>query len=133
MSATSGTFCVVDSTAPVLTFSPADSSTMVAEDTDITLSFDEEIRLIDNSAINNTNVDSLITLKENDVNGDDIPFDATIDADKQIITLDLVSNLSSNQIVYVAIGATVEDSYNNAISAASATFTTGDTLSLIHI
>jgi hypothetical protein len=101
---------------------------MVAEDTDITLSFDEEIRLIDNSALNNTNVDSLITLKENDVNGDDIPFDATIDADKQVITLDLVSNLSSNQIVYVAIGATVEDSYNNAISAASATFTTGDSL-----
>ena len=45
MSATSGTFCVVDSTAPVLTFSPADSSTMVAEDTDIILTFDEEIRL----------------------------------------------------------------------------------------
>jgi methionine-rich copper-binding protein CopC len=128
MSATSGTFCVVDSTAPVLTFSPADSSTMVAEDTDVTLSFDEEIRLIDNSALNNTNVDSLITLKENDINGDDIPFDATIDADKQVITLDLVGNLSSNQIVYVAIGATVEDSYNNAISAASATFTTGDSL-----
>ncbi|MBA4732231.1 MAG: Ig-like domain-containing protein [Candidatus Thioglobus sp.] len=128
MSSTSGTFCVVDSTAPVLTFSPANSSTMVAEDTDVTLSFDEEIRLIDNSALNNTNVDSLITLKENDVNGDDIPFDATIDADNQVITLDLVSNLSSNQIVYVAIGATVEDSYNNAISAASATFTTGDTL-----
>ena len=90
--------------------------------------FDEEIRLIDNSALNNTNVDSLITLKENDVKGDDIPFDATIDADNQVITLDLVNNLSSNQIVYVAIGASVEDSYNNAISAASATFTTGDTL-----
>ncbi|MDA9030708.1 Ig-like domain-containing protein [Candidatus Pseudothioglobus singularis] len=128
MSATSGTFCVVDSTAPVLTFSPANSSTMVAEETDITLTFNEEIRLIDNSALNNTNVDSLITLKENDVNGDDIQFDATIDADKQVITLDLVSNLSSNQIVYVAIGATVEDSYNNAILADSATFTTGDSL-----
>ena len=128
MSSTSGTFCVVDSTAPVLTFSPADSSTMVAEDTDVTLSFDEEIRLIDNTALNNTNVDSLITLKENDANGNDIAFDATIDADNQIITLDLVSNLSSNQIVYVAIGASVEDSYNNAITAASATFTTGDSL-----
>ena len=128
MSATSGTFCVVDSTAPVLTFSPANSSTMVAEDTDVTLGFDEEIRLINDSALNNTNVDSLITLKENDVNGNDIAFDATIDADSQVITLDLVSNLSSNQIVYVAIGATVEDSYNNAITAASATFTTGDSL-----
>ena len=128
MSATSGTFCVVDSTAPVLTFSPANSSTMVAEDADITLTFNEEIRLINDSALNNTNVDSLITLKETDANGNDIAFDATIDSDNKVITVDLVSDLSSNQIVYVAIGATVEDSYNNAITADSATFTTGDSL-----
>ena len=128
MSATSGTFCVVDSTAPVLTFSPANSSTMVAEDADITLTFNEEIRLINDSALNNTNVDGLITLKETDANGNDIAFDATIDSDNKVITVDLVSDLSSNQIVYVAIGATVEDSYNNAITADSATFTTGDSL-----
>ncbi|SVD23945.1 uncharacterized protein METZ01_LOCUS376799, partial [marine metagenome] len=128
MSATSGTFCVVDSTAPVLTFSPANSSTMVAEDTDIILTFDEEIRLTNDSALNNTNVDSLITLKDTNGSGVDIAFDATIDSDNKVITIDLVSDLSSNQIVYVAIGATVEDSYNNAITAASATFTTGDSL-----
>ncbi|MDP6585579.1 MAG: Ig-like domain-containing protein, partial [Anaerolineales bacterium] len=128
MSATSGTFCVVDSTSPVLTFSPADSSTKVAVDTNITLNFDEEIRLIDNSDINNTNVDSLITLKTTSSSGADIDFDATIDSNNQVITIDLVSNLSSNQIVYVAIGAKVEDSYNNAITAASAAFTTGDSL-----
>jgi methionine-rich copper-binding protein CopC len=129
MSATSGTFCVVDSTAPVLIFSPADSSTKVAADTNITLNFDEEIRLIINDAdINNTNVDELITLKTTDSSGADIDFDATIDSDNQIITIDLVSDLSSNQIVYVAIGAKVEDSYNNAITEASATFTTGDSL-----
>ena len=55
-------------------------------------------------------------------------FDAIIDSDKKVITISLVSNLSSNQGVYVAIGATVEDSYNNAISEASAVFTTGDRL-----
>ena len=126
MSATSGTFCVVDSTAPVLTFSPANSSAMVAEDTNIILTFDEEIRLVNNSALNNVNVDDLITLKETDGSGSDIAFDATIDSDSKIITIDLVSDLSSSQIVYVAIGATVEDTYNNAITAASATFTTDD-------
>jgi len=128
MSATSGTFCVVDSTAPVLTFSPADSSTMVDEDTDIILTFDEEIRLINDSAINNTNVDSLITLKDTNSSGSDIPFNATIDSDNKVITIDLVSDLTSEQIVYVAIGTTVEDSYNNAITAAEAIFTTGDSL-----
>jgi len=128
MSATSGTFCVVDSTAPTITFSPANRSKKVAEDTDITLTFDEEIRLINDSALNNTNVDDLITLRENDANGNEIAFDATIDSDKKVITIDLVSDLSSDENVYVAIGATVEDSYNNAITKASATFTTGDSL-----
>ena len=128
MSATSGTFCVVDSTAPTIEFSPADQSKKVAEDTDITLTFDEEIRLIDNSAIDNTNVDSLITLKTTNSSGADIAFDAIIDSDKKVITISLVSNLSSNQAVYVRIGETVEDSYNNAISEASAIFTSGDRL-----
>ena len=126
MSATSGTFCVVDSTAPTIEFSPL--GTDVDEDTDITLTFDEEIRLIDNSAIDNTNVDSLITLKTTNSSGADIAFDAIIDSDKKVITISLVSNLSSDQAVYVHIDETVEDSYNNAISEAFVIFTTGDRL-----
>ena len=128
MSATSGTFSVTDSTAPVVTFDPADGSTLVALDTDITITFNEEVRLVDNSAINNTNVDSLITLKDANSNGADIAFDATINSDKTIITIDLVSDITSEQTVYVAIGATVEDSYGNAITATSATFTAADKL-----
>ena len=128
MSATSGTFCVVDSTPPVVTVSPADASTMVAQDTDIILTFDEEIRLTNDSALNNTNVDDLITLKQENNNGNDIPFNATIDSENKVITIDLVNELSSNQVVYVAIGATVEDSYDNVITETSAIFTTGDSL-----
>ena len=128
MSATSGTFCVVDSTPPVVTFSPANLSTMVAQNTDIILTFDEEIRLVNDSALNNTNIDSLITLKENDATGNDIAFNATIDAENKIITIDLANDLNSNQIVYVAIGASVEDTYDNIITQASAIFTTGDSL-----
>ena len=45
----------------------------------------------------------------NDINGNDIAFDATIDSDKKVITIDLVSDLSSNQIVFVKIDAEVED------------------------
>ena len=52
MSATSGTFCVVDSTPPVLTFSPANSSTKVDEDTNITLTSDEARRQKNKSEIN---------------------------------------------------------------------------------
>ena len=128
MSATSGTFCVVDSTPPVVTVSPANLSTMVAPDTDIIMTFDEEIRLTDDSILNNTNVDKLITLKESNASGSDIAFNASIDTESKIITIDLVDDLSSNQIVYVGIGASVEDSYNNVITGISSTFTTGDAL-----
>ena len=128
MGATSGSFSVTDSTAPVVTISPANLSTSVAVDTDITISFDEEIRLINNSTITSSNVDSLITVKDTNSNGSDLAFDATIDSDSKVITIDLSNNLSSEQIVYVSIGATVEDSYNNAISATSSTFTVADNL-----
>ena len=128
MGATSGSFSVTDSTAPVVTISPADQSTSVEVDTDITISFDEEVRLINNSAITNSNVDSLITVKNTNSTGSDIAFDAVIDSDNKVITIDLDNDLTSEQIVYVSIGATVEDSYDNAISATSATFTVADNL-----
>ena len=52
-----------------------------------------------------------------------IDFDATINAGKTVITINPDSDFSSEQVVYVAIGTTVEDASDNAISASSATFT----------
>ncbi len=128
MSSTSGTFSVTDVTPPVVAFSPANLATNVSVDTDIFILFDEEIRLIDNSDINNINVDNLITLKDTNSSGADISFDATINANNKLITIDLTNDLSSEQIVYVGIGSTVEDSYDNAISNSFAIFTVGDSL-----
>ena len=86
------------------------------------------MRNTDDSALTNTNVDSLITLKVNNSSGSDIAFDATIDSDKKIITINPDSNFTGEQDVYVAIGATVEDqTCGQAITAANATFTAVDT------
>ena len=86
------------------------------------------MRNTDDSALTNTNVDSLISLKENNSSGADIAFDATIDSDKKVITINPDSNLTGQQNVYVAIGATVEDqTCGQAITAANATFTVVDT------
>ena len=117
---------VDDSTAPTTTFSPANSATAVAVASDITLTFNEAVRLINNSALDDSNVDALITLKENNSSGADIAFNATINGGKTVITINPDSNLSSTQVVYVAIGATVEDASNNAINAANVSFTTAD-------
>ncbi len=93
---------------------------------DITLTFNEAVRLTNNSALDDSNVDALITLKENNSSGADIAFNATINGGKTVITINPNSNLSSTQVVYVAIGATVEDASNNAINAANVSFTTAD-------
>ena len=73
-------------------------------------------------------LDSLITLKVDNSSGANIAFDATIDSQKQVITINPNSNLTGQQNVYVAIGATVEDqTCGKAITAANATFTVVDT------
>ena len=121
---TCATFTTADADAPTVNMNPQDGATDVAVDTEVTLTFSETVRNVDDSALDDDNVDARITFKYEDANGSDIPFDATIDSDKKIVTLAPDSNLDNEKKVYVAIGATVEDASNNAVSATSATFTT---------
>ena len=123
-----GTFSVDDTSPPNVLISPSNGSTNVQVDEIITIYFDEEIRLIDNSSLNNINVDSLITVKNTNSSGSNIAFDATIDIHNQLISINLTDNLTSEQVVYVSIGSTVEDSYNNAVSTTFAIFSAGDTI-----
>ena len=94
----------------------------IATDSDITFTFSEAVRNLDNSEITNANVGSLITLKDTDSNGTDLAFSATINSAKTVITIDPTSNFTSQQVVYAAIGATVEDYADNVIPASSKTF-----------
>jgi len=100
---------VIDTTAPTVTFNPSNGNTGYAISDNITIAFNEAVRNTDNSALTNSNVDSLITLKLTNASGNDVSFDATIDSDKKVITIDPTSNLANSQAIYVAIGATVED------------------------
>jgi hypothetical protein len=112
-----------DTTAPTVTFSHFNGSTGVAISDNIIITFSEAVRNIDNTEMTDSNIDSLITLKLTNASGADITFDGTINGDKTVITINPISNLFYSQAVYVAIGATVEDSADNAITA-NATFTT---------
>ncbi len=114
---------VADSTAPTVTFNPLDSATGVAVDSNIIIEFNEPIQNLNDSGVTDFNVGALITLKDTNGSGSNIGFNATIDAGKTIITINPTSNLAPEQVVYVAIGATVEDDAGNAITASSATFT----------
>jgi methionine-rich copper-binding protein CopC len=114
-----------DTTAPTTTFSPADSATNVAVSANITITFNEAVKLATNGTIlENSNLASIITLKQTSSSGTDIPFTATINAAKKVITIDPTSNLTANTVYYVAISAGVEDTFGNEISLTSVSFTT---------
>ena len=119
-----------DNMAPTVTFSPANGATGVPISNNITIIFSEAVRNIDNTVLTDSNsgdangVGSLITLRLNNTYGTNIAFYATIDTNKTVITIDPTNNLPHSQAVYVAIGATVEDSAGNPITAENATFTT---------
>ena len=95
----------------------------IATNSDITFTFSEAVRNLDNSLLTDSNVGSLITLKDSGDTGFDIPFTATINSTKTIITIDPISDFTSQQVVYAAIGETVEDYADNPLPATSKTFT----------
>ena len=95
----------------------------IATNSDITFSFTEAVRLIDNTILTNENVGSLITLKNTDASGTNLSFTATVNSAKTIITINPTNNFTSGQIIYAYIGTTVEDFNDNVIPATSKTFT----------
>ncbi len=116
----------LDTTAPTVTFSPGNGTSGIGISDNITITFSEAVRNIDNTVLTNSNINSHITLKYNNSNGsDNITFDASINTEKTVITINPVSNLFDLQTVYVAIGTSLEDQADNQITAVNATFTTG--------
>ena len=115
---------IIDNTAPILIYSPSDGANGIGIDDNITITFSEAVRNIDDTVLTNSNIDSHVTLKLNGPNGQNVTFNATINENKKVITIDPASKLFYSQNVYVAIDATLEDSEDNVITASDASFTT---------
>lgn len=109
--------------APTVTFIPANGTTGVPNNTTVKITFNAPVRMLDNSVIDDINVDALITFKTPNGTGTDVAFDAVINPAKTEITLTPTSNLTFGAIYYVAIGATVEGNNDNPIFATNASFT----------
>lgn len=119
-----GTLGGGDITAPVAVIVPSNNAINEAITINPTITFNEAVRLINDGAITNANVDALVELRLNNATGAVVPFDATITGN--IITIDPTAALLNNQQYYVALLANVvEDAANNAIDAVqTSTFTT---------
>lgn len=113
-----------DISAPNVAFLPANASTNIAINVNPTVTFNENVRLINDSAITNSNVASLIELRLTNVSGNTVPFTATFASNA--ITIVPTSPLLNSQNYYVALLPNlVEDLNNNAVTTLkSAQFTT---------
>lgn len=123
------TFSVRDYLPPAPMFNPLNAATNVSLTGDLTITFNEPIRRLSDAVIVDGDlVSPLLELKVGNDGGVAVPFTATIDAAKQVITINPTSDLLNNTTYYLEIGA-VEDDANNAImpNPTSITFTTPDT------
>ncbi|MBN2520934.1 MAG: Ig-like domain-containing protein, partial [Bacteroidales bacterium] len=122
---TSATFITIDTKPPVLTFTPGNGSVNIDVFTNIIISFNEPVRNINNNALTSENLDTIIIFKENDINGNDVAFTASINENKTQITIVPENQLSESSTYYLAIPGKIEDNYNNEIDTVTITFETG--------
>lgn len=115
-----------DTTAPTVTYAPLNNVTN-ASTANPTITFNENVRLLDNSAITDTNAQNLIELRLTNATGNTVPFTSTFSDNK--ITVIPTAGLVPNQAYYLALKPiTVEDTSDNAVtSTTSSIFTTAGT------
>ncbi len=111
-----------DLTSPAVTILPG--STTIPVDTTFRITFNEPVRLTDDSDLTDANAASVVTFKETDESGADVAFDATVNLEKTIITITPQSQLAGLQDYYLALEAMVEDQFNNPAYKTSKTYTT---------
>lgn len=113
-----------DVNPPSATISPLNNTTDVSLNVNPTFTFNEDIRLIDNTTLDNNNVDDVVELRLANETGAIVPFNATITG--KVITVIPNSPLLNNQVYYLAVKVNVvEDLSNNALtSVSSSIFTT---------
>ncbi|MDC8105043.1 choice-of-anchor I family protein [Chryseobacterium sp. B21-037] len=120
-----------DTTPPTVTYLPANNTNNASTTINPSISFNENVRHINNAAITDTNAQNLVEFRVANASGAQIPFTTTFS--NNTITIIPGTPLLPNQTYYLSLKPnTVEDFSDNAItSATSTTFTTaGTTISL---
>ena len=112
-----------DTTAPTVTFSPANGARTNANSANITLTFDEAAyKDASQAEFSATDLESLIELKVTDDDGADIDFAASINDTNTVVTVNPDSDLADGK-VYVEVGSGFYDEDGNQGSSTNATFT----------
>jgi hypothetical protein len=117
----------VDTTPPTVTYLPANNTNNVSGTVSPTISFNENVRQTDNSAITDSNAQNLVEFRLGNASGTPVPFTTTFSNNK--ITVIPTAGLVPNQSYYLALKPnTVEDFSDNGVTSVTSTiFTTAGT------
>jgi hypothetical protein len=112
-------------TTPVQEYNPADSATDISIATNLEIATNGKFRNLDDSEI--TDLTSKVALKMNNANGADVSFSASINDDKNKITIDPTNDLDNSVTYwYGVVDDSIEYSNDSAVTGVSASFTTKD-------
>lgn len=110
-------------TSPAQGYNPATNSTDVSIAIDLEIASNGNFRNLDDSEI--TDLTGKVALKRGDVNGDDVPFTAMINGDKNKIIIDPINDLDNSATYwYGIVDNSIEYTDDTAVSGVSASFTT---------
>ncbi len=112
-----------EGTAFTATFNPTDGATDVALDANITISFNQAVRMIDDSEITDSDIPSFVLLQDA---GTDIPYTGTINTDKTEITITPDENLPPLTEITLTVEAEIENTEDVPFEETSISFTTTD-------
>ncbi|MGK0414414.1 MAG: hypothetical protein ACJA1B_002639 [Polaribacter sp.] len=109
-------------TTPAQEYNPADSATDISIATNLEIATNGKFRNLDDTEI--TDLNSKVALKAGDSNGADIAFTATINGDKNRITIDPSSDLdNSTTYWYGVVDGAMEYSDDTPVTGVYASFT----------
>ncbi len=119
-------FSTADPVPTVEAFNPQNGAVGISLDSNVTIRFSETVRLLNNTALSNSNVDAQIIFRTPGSTGTDVPFNATVDSSggKTVITVNPSADLTASTTYYLSVNG-LEDSSNQGLSGSSSVaFTT---------
>jgi len=106
-------------------------SNNIARDSFVTVTFNEPIRLINGDELDYQNVANYFIFKENNNNGPNVPFTATINTEKNIVKLIPIDSLKSGQTYFISFSSDLSDYSDNLVTVTNSNFTTeGEVISV---
>ncbi|MCF8307531.1 MAG: T9SS type A sorting domain-containing protein [Bacteroidales bacterium] len=110
--------------APTASCNIENEANDVPVDTTFIIHFNQSVRELDDTELNDDNVDDHVLFKVGNENGEDVPFDATVNDQSFKITVTPDNNLDEGETYYLAVESTLENYFNVANVPFEITFTT---------